>query len=135
MIIKEQFMPKSKNPFESRIETILEKRRKMAEEERIKKEEKVQKKKDKLLARFEDDFAELAELLKESAMQYQAFSEGEDIYIQITNQMKSVKLFLPEDSKSYTQGWEFEGNFYKTRNIEDLMLAIHEAFKKSLSYN
>lgn len=135
MIIKEQHMPKSKNPFESRIESILEKRRKMAEEEKIKKEEKLQKKKDKLLARFEDDFAELAELLKESSMQYQAFSEGEDIYIQITNQMKSVKLFLPEDSKSYTQGWEFEGHFYKTRNIEDLMVAIHEAFKKSLHYN
>jgi hypothetical protein len=135
MIIKEQMMPKNKNPFESKVDSILEKRRKLAEEERLKREEKLQKKKDKLLARFEDDFAELAELLKESAMQYQASSEGEDIYIQITYQMRSVKLFLPEDSKSYTQGWEFEGNFYKTRNLEDLMLAMHEAFRRPLNYN
>jgi hypothetical protein len=135
MIIKEQVMPKSKNPFEDRVESIMEKRRKMAEEERQKREEKLQKKKDKLIARFEDDFAELAELLKESSMQYQAFSEAEDIFIQITYQKRSLKLYLPEDSKSYTQGWEFEGNFYKTRNIEDLMLALHEAFKKPLNYN
>ena len=135
MITKEQVMPKSKNPFENRVESILEKRRKMAEEERIKREEKLQKKKDKLLARFEDDFAELAELLKESSMQYEAFSEGEDIFIQISHQKRYVKLFLPEDSKSYTQGWEFEGNFYKTRNIEDLMLALHEAFKKPQNLN
>jgi hypothetical protein len=135
MIIKEQMMPKNKNPFESKVDSILEKRRKLAEEERLKREEKLQKKKDKLLARFEDDFAELAELLKESAMQYQASSEGEDIYIQITYQMRSVKLFLPEDSKSYTQGWEFEGHFYKTRNLEDLMLAMHEAFRRPLNYN
>jgi hypothetical protein len=135
MIIKDPIMPKSKNPFENRVESILEKRRKMAEEERLKKEEKLQKKKDKLIARFEDDFAELAELLKESSMQYKAHSEEEDIFIQITYQKRAVKLFLPEDSKSYTQGWEFEGNFYKTRNIEDLMLAMHEAFKKPLNLN
>jgi hypothetical protein len=64
MILKEQYMPKSKNAFESRIESILEKRRKMAEEERMKREEKLQKKKDKLLARFEDDFAEKTFLYK-----------------------------------------------------------------------
>jgi hypothetical protein len=133
--MKEQVMPKNKNPFESRVDSILEKRRKLAEEERLKKEEKLQKKKDKLIARFEDDFAELAELLKESSMQYHASSEGEDIFIQITHQQRSVRLLLPEDSKSYTQGWEFEGNFYKTRNLEDLMLALHEAFKKPLNYN
>ncbi len=124
-------MPKSKSPFESRVEAILEKRRKLAEEEKAKREEKLQKKKDKLLARFNDDFAELAELLNDSSMQYEAVSEGEDIFIQITSQKKTVKLLLPEDGKSYTQGWEFEGNYYKTRNMEDLILAIYAAFKRS----
>lgn len=133
-MIKEQVMPKSKSPFESKIDSILEKRRKQAEEERAKREEKLQKKKDKLLARFEDDFAELAELLKNSSMKYESNSEGEDIFIRISNHTNSIKLLLPEDGKSYTQGWEFEGNYYKTRNIEDLMVAIYEALNKKTNH-
>ncbi len=135
MIIKEQIMPKSKSPFESKVESILEKRRKLAEEEKANKEEKLQKKKDKLLARFKDDFEELAELLNNSSMHYEAVSEGEDIFIQITSQKRTVKLLLPEDGKSYTQGWEFEGNYYKTRNMEDLILAIYGAFNRMSTPN